>query len=154
MEPNNQKITYTTISQSGTYKLKLIRPKGTDKVKVWSDGSASCRLLFVDDKGFCLWKNFGTGYGKALAMLVGKYSNNFTNEIRMDATPAEYLQYIEPACGQTCLIGVEVSQAKDKEGNLKFYNEEPVWAYKFTYPKGSQKPVVPDALPNPEDVPY
>lgn len=153
MEPNNDKAPLTTISHSGTYKLKLIRPKGTDKVKVWEDGTASCRLFFVDDKGFRLWKNFSTQYGKPLAMLVGRFSNNFTNEIRMDATPAEFLQYLEPACGKTCLVGVEVSHAKDKAGNPKFYNGEPVWSYKFVYPKGSQKPAVND-LPNPEDVPY
>lgn len=153
MEPTNEKTPLTTITQSGTYKLKLIRPKGTDKVKVWEDGSASCRIFFLDDKGFCLWKNFRTGYAKPLAMLVGKFSGKFTNEIRMDATPAEFLQYIDPACGKTCLIGVEVSQAKDKDGNLKSYKGEPEWAYKFVYPKGSQKPVVND-LPNPEDVAF
>jgi hypothetical protein len=131
MEPNNDKAPLTTISQSGTYKLKLIRPKGTDKVKVWEDGTASCRLFFLDDKGF---------------------SNNFTNEIRMDATPAEFLQYLDPACGKTCLIGVEVSQAKDKAGNPKVYNGEPVWSYKFVYPKGSQKPTV--AEPTPENPPF
>jgi len=148
MEPNNERTPLTSISQNGTYKLKLIRPKGTDKVKVWEDGTASARLFFVDDKGFCLSKNFSTKYGKALAMLVGKYSGKYTEEIRLDATAAEYLQYIDGACGQTCLIGVEVSHAKDKEGNLKFYKEAPVWDYKFTYPKGSQKPVVKDALPD------
>jgi hypothetical protein len=154
MEPNNDKAPLTTITQSGTYKLKLIRPKGTDKVKVWEDGTASCSLFFLDDKGFCLWKNFGTGYGKALAMLVGKYSSNFVKEIRLDATPAEYLEYISPACGQTCLIGVEVSHAKDKAGNLKYDKDgKPKWSYRFTYPKGSQKPTVPDALP-PEGVPF
>lgn len=153
MEPTNEKTPLTTITQSGTYKLKLIRPKGTDKVKVWGDGSASCKIFFLDDKGFCLWKPFGTTYAGALAMLVGKFSGKYTNEIRLDATPAEYLQYLDPACGQTCLIGVEVSHAKDKNGNLKFYKEQPEWAYKFTYPKGSQKPTVPDALP-PEGVPF
>jgi hypothetical protein len=152
MEPNNEKAPLTTITQSGTYKLKLIRPKGTDKVKVWEDGTASCSLFFLDDKGFCLWKNFGTGYAKALAMLVGKYSSNFAKEIRLDATPAEYLEYISPACGQTCLIGVEVSHAKDKAGNLKYDKDgNPKWSYRFTYPQGSQKPTVPDALP-PEGV--
>jgi len=154
MEPTNEKTPLTTITQSGTYKLKLIRPKGTDKVKVWGDGSASCDIFFLDDKGFCLWKSFGTTYAGALAMLVGKFSGKYTNEIRLDATPAEYLQYLDPACGKTCLIGVEVSHAKDKQGNLKFYKDQPKWAYKFTYPKGSQKPTVANDLPNPEDVPY
>jgi hypothetical protein len=82
-------------------------------------------------------------------MLVGKYSSNFAKEIRLDATPAEYLEYISPACGQTCLIGVEVSHAKDKAGNLKYDKDgNPKWAYRFTYPKGSQKPTVNEPIPD------
>ena len=135
MEPNNEKTPLTNISQSGTYKLKLIRPKGTDKVKVWEDGTASCRLFFLDDKGFCLSKNFSTKYGKALAMLVGKFSGKYTKEIRLDATPAEYLEYISPACGQTTIVGVEC------EPNGEF-NGKPQYKYKMHYSKGSQKPVI------------
>lgn len=145
MSTENNKTPLTNISQSGTYKLKLIRPKGTEKVKVWDDGSVSCRLFFVDDKGFCLNKSYGSTYGKALAMLVGKFSGSFVeNELRIDATPAEFLNYIEPACGKTCLVGVEVSQAKDKQGNPKTYNGQPEYAYRLNFPKGSQKPVVQD----------
>jgi hypothetical protein len=145
MEPNNDKTPLTTITQSGTYKLKLIRPKGTDKVKVWEDGTISCNLFFLDDKGFCLWKSFGTGFGaKGLTILVGKFSGKFVeNDLRIDAKPAEFIHYLEPACGQTCLVGVEVSHAKDKAGNLKFNKDgNPMWSYRFNYPKGSQKPVV------------
>lgn len=135
----------TSISANGTYKLKLIKPK-FEKVKVWEDGTCSARLFFVDDKGFCLSKNYSSKYGKALAMLVGKFSGKYTNEIRLDATAAEYLEYIGPACGQTILVGVEV------EANGE-YNGKPQYKYKMTYPKGSQKPSVPDALP-PEGVPF
>ena len=147
MEPTNDRPPLTNISTNGTYKLKLIRPKGTDKVKVWEDGTCSARLFFVDDKGFCLSKNFSTQYGKSLAMLVGAYSGKWTDEIRMDATPAEYLQYIEPACGQVILVGVQA------ELTGKEYNGKPQYKYKLSYPKGSQKPTVPDALP-PEGVPF
>ena len=137
--PNNEKTPLTDISQSGTYKLKLIRPKGTEKVKVWDDGTVSCRLFFVDDKGFCLSKNFSSKYGMALAMLVGKFSGKFVEEqLRIDATPAEFLNYIEPACGKTCLVGVEATP------NGKEYNGKPQYNYKMTYAKGSQKPVVDD----------
>jgi len=135
MEPNNERTPLTSISQNGTYKLKLIRPKGTDKVKVWEDGTASCRLFFLDDKGFCLSKNFSTKYGKALAMLVGKFSGKFTEELRLDATPAEYLQYITPACGQTTIVGVECEPNGE-------YNGKPQYKYKMMYSKGSQKPVI------------
>ena len=142
---NNDRPPLTSISTPGTYKLKLIKPK-FEKVKVWEDGTVSARLFFVDDKGFCLSKNFSSKYGKALAMLVGKFSGKFTNEIRMDATPAEFLQYIDGACGQTLLVGVEVEPNGE-------YNGKPQFKYKLSYPKGSQKPVVPDALP-PEGVPF
>ena len=144
--PNNERPPLTSISTNGTYRLKLIRPKGTDKVKVWEDGTASCRLFFVDDKGFCLTKSFSTKYGKALAMLVGKFSGKYTNEIRLDATPAEFLEYISPACGQTILVGVEVEPNGE-------YNGKPQYKYKLAYTKGTQKPIVND-FPNHEDVPY
>ena len=144
--PNKERPPLTSISTNGTYRLKLIRPKGTDKVKVWEDGTASCRLFFVDDKGFCLTKSFSTKYGKALAMLVGKFSGKYTNEIRLDATPAEFLEYISPACGQTILVGVEVEPNGE-------YNGKPQYKYKLAYTKGTQKPIVND-FPNHEDVPY
>ena len=145
MEPTNDRPPLTSISTNGTYKLKLIRPK-PEKVKVWEDGFVSARLFFVDDKGFCLSKNFSSKYGKALAMLVGKFSGKFTEEIRLDATPAEFLQYISPACGQTILVGVEAEPSGE-------YNGRPQYKYKLTYPKGSQKPTVPDSDRS-EDVPY
>lgn len=147
MSNQNEKTPLTDISQSGTYKLKLIRPKGTEKVKVWDDGTVSCRLFFVDDKGFCLSKNFSSKYGKALAMLVGKFSGKFTNEIRLDATPAEFMEYISPACGQTILVGVEVEPNGEWQG-------KPQYKYKMTYPKGSQKPTVQDNPPPSEGVPF
>ena len=145
MENTNDRPPLTSISQNGTYKLKLIKPK-FDKIKAWDDGTVSCRLFFVDDKGYCLTKSYGTKWTKPLAMLIGKFSGKFTEELRIDATPAEFMQYIEPACGKTCLVGVEAVENGE-------YNGKPQYKYKLTYPKGSQKPVVND-LPNPDDVPY
>lgn len=142
---NNDRPPLTSISTNGTYKLKLIKPK-FEKVKVWEDGTTSARLFFVDDKGFCLSKNFSSKYGKALAMLVGKFSGKYTNEIRLDATPAEFMEYISPACGQTILVGVEVEANGEWQG-------KPQYKYKLTYPKGSQKPAVQDTPP-PEGVPF
>jgi hypothetical protein len=134
---NNDRPPLTSISTNGTYKLKLIKPK-FEKVKVWEDGTTSARLFFVDDKGFCLSKNFSSKYGKALAMLVGKFSGKYTNEIRLDATPAEFMEYIGPACGQTILVGVEVEPNGEWQG-------KPQYKYKMTYAKGSQKPTVQEA---------
>jgi hypothetical protein len=133
-ENNNDRVPLTSISTNGSYMLKLIKPK-IEKIKVWEDGTVSARLFFVDDKGFCLSKNFSSKYGKALAMLVGKFSGKFTEELRLDATPAEYLQYITPACGQTTIVGVEC------EANGE-YNGKPQYKYKMMYSKGSQKPVI------------
>ena len=146
MEPTNDRPPLTSISTNGTYKLKLIRPK-PEKVKVWDDGFVSARLFFVDDKGFCLSKNFSSKYGKALAMLVGKFSGKFTEEIRPDATSAEFLQYLSPACGQTILVGVEVEENGE-------YNGKPQYKYKLTYPKGSQKPTVNDNPAAADGVPF
>ena len=134
---NNDRPPLTSISTNGTYKLKLIKPK-FEKVKVWEDGTCSARLFFVDDKGFCLSKNFSSKYGKALAMLVGKFSGKFTEELRLDATPAEFMQYVEPACGKTCLIGVEAIPNGE-------WNGKPQFKYKLTFPKGGQKPIVPES---------
>ena len=131
---NNDRPPLTSISTNGSYMLKLIRPK-IEKIKVWEDGTVSARLFFVDDKGFCLSKNFSSKYGKALAMLVGKFSGKFTEELRLDATPAEYLQYITPACGQTTIVGVECEPNGE-------YNGKPQYKYKMMYSKGSQKPVI------------
>jgi len=131
---NNDRPPLTSISTNGSYMLKLIKPK-IEKIKVWEDGTVSARLFFVDDKGFCLSKNFSSKYGKALAMLVGKFSGKFTEELRLDATPAEYLQYIAPACGQTTIVGVECEPNGE-------YNGKAQYKYKMMYSKGSQKPVI------------
>ena len=143
--PNQDRPPLKSIETAGTYKLKLIKP-AFDKIRAWEDGTVSCRLFFLDDQGNCLSKSFSSKWGKPLAMLVGKFSGKFTEEIRLDATAAEYLQYLEPACGQTIHVGVEC------EANGE-YNGKPQFKYKMTYPKGTHKPVVPDALP-PEGVSF
>lgn len=127
----------TTISTAGTYKLKLVKPK-FEKIKIWEDGTASVRLFFVDEMGNCLSKSYGTKYTKALAMLIGKMTGAFAAEIRMDATAAELMQYLEPACGLTASIGVEPTHTGDWEGR-------PQYKYKLTFPKGSVKPTITDA---------
>jgi hypothetical protein len=145
-QPANDRPPLKTIEQSGNYRLKLIAPK-FEKVKTWEDGTVSARIFFVDVEGNCLSKNYSAKYGKALAMLVGKFSGKYTNEIRLDATPAEYMQYLEPACGQTILVGVEVEANGEWQG-------KPQYKYKMTYPRGSQKPTAPEEPLPPEGVPF
>jgi hypothetical protein len=146
MEPHNERPPLKSIEVSGTYKLKLIKPK-FEKVRQYDDGTTSCRLFFLDDNGNCLSKSYGTKYPKALAMLVGKISGTFTKEIRLDATPAEFLEYVSPACGVTALIGVEVTPNGE-------WNGKPQFKYKLTFPKGSQAPQVSQPQPPPEGVPF
>jgi hypothetical protein len=138
--PNNDKPALTPITQNGTYRLSLSKPK-FEKVKQWDDGTVSARLFFKTNDGKFLTHRYGTKYGKSLAMLVGKLSGKFTEEIRSGATVAEFIDYVSAACGIYADIAVEVSQAKDRDGNPKFYNGEPEYAYRLSFSKGSQKPV-------------
>ena len=137
MEPQNDRKPLKSIEAPGTFKLKLIKPQ-FDKVKAWEDGTVSCRLFFLDDQGNCLSKSYSSKWAKPLATLVGKFSGNFTEELRLDATPAEFMTYCEPAFGKTCLVGVEPTPSGE-------WNGKPQFKYKLTFPKGSQKPVVPEA---------
>lgn len=143
-QPANDRPPLKTIEQPGNYRLKLIAPK-FDKIKVWDDGTTSARLFFVDVEGNCLSKNYSTKYGKALAMLVGKFSGKFTAEIRTDATPAEFLEYIKPAAGQTIEVAVEVEANGEWQG-------KPQFKYKLGFPRGSQKPA--PSQPQSGDVPF
>ena len=143
-QPANDRPPLVTIERSGNYRLKLIAPK-FEKVKVWEDGTTSARLFFVDSAGNCLSKNYSTKYGKALAMLVGKFSGKFTAEIRTDATQAEFLEYIKPACGQTIEVAVTVEPNGEWQG-------KPQYKYKLAFAKGSQKPAAPE--PQAGDVPF
>jgi len=138
MNPQNyERPPLKSITVSGTYKLKLIKPK-FEKVKQYEDGTTSARLFFMDDAGNCLSKSYGTKYGKSLAMLVGKFSGKYAKEIRLDATPAEFIEYVTPACGATCLVGVEVTPGE-------IWNEKQQYKYKLNFPKGTIKPTVEDA---------
>ena len=145
-QPNADRPPLTTIERSGNYRLKLIAPK-FEKVKTWEDGTVSARLFFVDVEGNCLSKNYSAKYGKALAMLVGKFSGKYTAELRLDATPAEFLEYIKPACGQT----IEVAVTVEPNGE---WNGKPQFKYKLGFPKGSQKPAVATEEPRSGDVPF
>jgi len=143
-QPANDRPPLKTIEKSGNYRLKLIFPK-FDKIKVWEDGTTSCRLFFVDVEGNCLSKNYSSKYGKALAMLVGKFSGKFTAEIRTDATQGEFLEYIKPACGQTVDVAVTVEPNGEWQG-------KPQFKYKLGFARGTVKPSA--AEPQSGDVPF
>jgi hypothetical protein len=52
--------------------------------------------------------------------------------------PPSSCSTIEPACGKTCLIGVEAIPNGE-------WNGKPQFKYKLTFPKGGQKPIVPES---------
>jgi hypothetical protein len=132
-QPNADRPPLTPISVPGLYRLRLSKPK-FEKVKMHDDGTVSARLFFVDAAGQCLTKNYGTKYPAALAMLVGRITGTFANEIRKGATVAEYIDYVEPACNKATDIGVEVTPDGEWQGR-------PQYKYKLTFGKGTVKPV-------------
>lgn len=137
---NQDRKPLTTITESGNYRLTLLRPK-VDFMKVWDDNTVSAPLRFVTEDGKVLTQKYGTKYPKPLAMLVGKISGKFANEIRPGATPDDLVKYLEPALNIPTDIAVEVSFAKDKTGAQKFkQNGEPMYSYKLSFAKGAQKP--------------
>jgi hypothetical protein len=136
----------TDISTSGLYRLKLTLPK-FEKVKTWDDGTVSCRLFFVAADGKCLSKSYGTKYAGSLAMLVGKISGKYAEQLRTDATPAEFLEYLKPATGKPTDISVEVEADGEYQGR-------PRYKYKLRFGKGSEKPAAPAAEPGDDSVPF
>jgi hypothetical protein len=133
-QPNADRPPLTPISVPGLYRLRLTKPK-IEKVKMHEDGTVSARLFFVDAAGQCLSKNYGTKYHtKALAMLVGRITGTFAQELRQGATVAEFLDYLDPACNKLTDIGVEVTPDGEWQGR-------PQYKYKLTFGKGTQKPV-------------
>lgn len=134
---NTDRPALTTITQSGVYRLRLTAPK-FDRIKSYEDGTCSARLFFLADDGHCLSKSYGTKFPGSLAVLVGRLTGTHAKEIRADATPAEFQQYVSPAVGKPTDISVEVTPKIGNDGKT-YYN------YKLTFPKGGQKPAAPAA---------
>ncbi len=137
----------TTITESGLYRLKMTVPK-FEKVRAYDDGTVSAKLFFIAADGKCFSKSYGTKYAGSLALLVGKLSGKYTETIRGDATAAEFIEYVKPACGKPTDISVEVTPNGE-------WNGKPQYKYKLTFPKGSQKPAAPTSQPPGDDsVPF
>jgi hypothetical protein len=129
---NTDRPPLTTITESGLYRLKMTVPKFE---KVRADGK-------------CFSKSYGTKYAGSLALLVGKISGKYTETIRGDATAAEFIEYVKPACGKPTDISVEVTPNGE-------WNGKPQYKYKLTFPKGSQTPAAPTSQPPGDDsVPF
>lgn len=108
-----------TISQSGFYRLKLIKPK-YERIKVHDDKTVSCRLFFLAADGQCLTKAFSSKWPKALAILVGRVTGKFTKEIRPDPSVQEFIDYVAPACGKPMEFKVEAEQSGEWNGKPQF----------------------------------
>ena len=121
--PNNDLPPLKNIEKSGTYVLKLIKPKDDkmlERFKVNKKGFASCRLFFVDGDGNCLTKNYSVEFGKGLAMLVGKLTGNFTPEAPTSITVENLIRYVSPAFGKKATVDLEVTPDKEWNGKMQF----------------------------------
>lgn len=122
-KPNNELPPLKNIEQSGTYTLKLTRPKDDklyDRFKKNKKGFASCRLFFIDDKGNCMTKNFSVEFGKGLAMLVGKMTGTFAPEPSQQMSVEQLIKYVEPAFGKKAVVELVVTPDKEWNGKMQF----------------------------------
>jgi hypothetical protein len=116
------------ITTSGTYILKLIKPKEevvAKRFKPNAAGFASCRLFFLDGDGNCLTKNFTAQYGKGLAMVVGKFTGKYCPMPPETITVENLYRFVEPAFGRKATVTVEVTPDKEWQGRMQY-------RYKFT----------------------
>ena len=121
--PNNDLPPLKNIEKSGTYIMRLARPKDDkmlERFKKNAKGFASCRLFFVDGDGNCMTKNFSVEYGKGLAMLVGKMTGTFCPEPPTSITVENLVRYVEPAFGKKASIEIEVTEDKVWNGKMQY----------------------------------
>ena len=158
-----EKKPLVNIDKSGTYLLKMIRPKDDEianRFKLNKNGFAFARLFFKDGDGNCLTKNFTAGgknketgavesWGKGLAMVVGKMTGDWCPTAPADITPENLFRYVEPAFGNVAYFDVEVTPDTPWEG-------KPQFNYKFKKIEARKIPSAdaPAALSPGEDNPF
>ena len=121
--PTNDLPPLKNIEKSGTYVLKLVKPKDDkmlERFKMNKKGFASCRLFFVDGDGNCMTKNYSVEFGKGLAMLVGKFTGNFTPEPPTSMTVENLIRYVSPAFGKKATVEIEATPDKEWNGKMQF----------------------------------
>lgn len=141
--PNDGKLPpLKDIATSGSYILKLIRPKDdrlAERFK-WSrpdengKSFATCRLFFLDGDGNCLTQNFSVkhytdanGVKKApmsLAMVVGKFSGKYAQAPSEEMSVEQLFKFVEPAFGKKATVEVEVTPNGE-------WNGRPQYRYRF-----------------------
>lgn len=126
--PDNKLPALKNIIESGSYVLKMIRPKDekmAERFKKNAKGFASCRLFFLDGDGNCLTKNFTAEFPKGLAMTVGKFTGTYSPAPPTDITVENLIRYVEPAFGRKATVELEVTRdPQDWQG-------KPQYRYKF-----------------------
>ena len=145
--PDNKLPALKNIIESGSYVLKMIRPKDekmAERFKKNAKGFASCRLFFLDGDGNCLTKNFTAEFPKGLAMTVGKFTGTYSPAPPTDITVENLIRYVEPAFGKKATVELEVTRdPQDWQG-------KPQYRYKFNKitpadPKVYGSPAAPSA---------
>jgi len=124
MNPHNNELPpLKNIEKSGTYILKMIKPKEeklSERFKLNKRNFASCRLFFVDGDGNCMTKNYSVEYGKGLAMLVGKLTGSFAPEPPSSMNVENLIRYVSPAFGKKATIELDVTPDKEWNGKMQF----------------------------------
>lgn len=122
-QPMNDLPPLKNIEKSGTYILKLIKPKDDkmlERFKLNKKDFASCRLFFVDGDGNCMTKNYSVEFGKGLAMLVGKFTGTFTPEPPTSMTVENLIRYVSPAFNKKATVEIEATPDKEWNGKMQF----------------------------------
>ena len=112
-----------TISTSGTYQLRLCKPK-PEKFKLNPTGHPSVWIFFMDAEGNCVSKYYSVQYGKSLAMLIGKFSDAFVQTLPESASMEQLKAQVDLAVN--CIAEVEVEATENGE-----WNNKPQYKYKF-----------------------
>ena len=118
--PNNERPPLRNIDKSGTYSLKLIRPKDDARFKKNARGFASVSLFFLDNDGNCLTKNFSVEYGKGLAMVIGRFSGAYAQTPSDQMSVEQLIRYCEPAFGKVATVELDVTPNGEWNGKPQF----------------------------------
>ena len=118
---NQDRPALCTITESGTYRLRLCNPK-IEKITQTED-DAFVKLFFLGESGLCLSKKYQTKYPMALATLVGRLTKTYKQPLKEGSDAKSLFEYIQPAVNKWADISLEV---RTNEWNGKIY-----YKYKF-----------------------
>jgi hypothetical protein len=175
--PFNQPL--SDITKSGTYILKLIKPKDDAAIAKrfkWSNPDeagksfATCNLFFLGGDGLCLTQRFSVKYytdkvtgeqkaGMALPMVVGKFSGTYAKAPSEDMSVEQLFQFVSIAFGRRATVEVEVTPNGEWNGKpqyrYRFKKITPVESVTYSAPAADES-VNPDDLapPTGEAIPF